>query len=82
MKDESVHLQSNDAAPAGDEPPPVAHLPLYRPGTQVFYQGHHYTVGHVVISRSQLLVNLKESGHSVPAESVQLAPTRILLQRS
>lgn len=80
MKDESAHLQPLEAA-ATDEPP-VVHLPLYRPGTQVLYLGQVYTVGHVVVSRSDLMVNLRESGASVPAEKVQLAPTRLVLQRS
>lgn len=82
MKDESAHLQPTHAAPAGAEEPPVAHLPLYRPGTLVVYQGQTCTIGHVVICRSELLVHLQEPGISVPAEKVQLAPTRILLQRS
>ena len=80
MKDESSYLQPGDAAPASDDPP-VAHLPLYRPGTLVIHQGQTCTVGHVVISRGELLVNLKETGLSVPADRLQLAPTRILLHR-
>jgi hypothetical protein len=82
VKDESAFLQPTTAAPADADEPPVAHLPLYRPGTRVVYQGQYCTVGHVVISRSELLVHLQEPGISVPAEKVQLAPTRILLQRS
>ena len=80
MKDESSYLQPSDAASA-DEEPPVAHLPLYRPGTLVIHQGQTCTVGHVVISRGELLVNLKETGLSIPADKLQLAPTRLLLQR-
>lgn len=82
MKDESAFLQPESTATTGTDEPPVAHLPLYRPGTRVVYQGQYCTVGHVVISRSELLVHLQEPGVSVPAEKVQLAPTRILLQRS
>jgi hypothetical protein len=82
VKDESAFLQPTPAAPTGSEEPPVAHLPLYRPGTRVVYQGQYYTVGHVVISRGDLLVHLQEPGVSVTADKVQLAPTRILLQRS
>ena len=82
MKDESAFLQPNDAAPTASEEPPVAHLPLYRPGTRVVYQGQYCTVGHVVISRGELLVHLQEPGVSVTADKVQLSPTRILLQRS
>jgi hypothetical protein len=80
VKDESAFLQPNDAAPTASEEPPVAHLPLYRPGTRVVYQGQYCTVGHVMISRGELLVHLQEPG--VSAEKVQHAPTRILLQRS
>ena len=80
MKDESSYLQPIDAASAAEEPP-VAHLPLYRPGTLVIHQGQTCTVGHVVISRGELLVNLRETGLSIPADKLQLAPTRILLQR-
>ena len=81
MKDESSFLKPHGAAPTAEDPP-VAHLPLYRPGTSVVYQGQYYTVGHVVISHSDLLVNLKETGATVSADKLQLAPTRILLQRS
>lgn len=81
MRDESAYLQPTQAAPTATEEPPVAHLPLYRPGTLVTHHGQTCTVGHVVVSRSELLVYLKETGISVPAEQVQLAPTRILLQR-
>jgi hypothetical protein len=82
VKDESAFLQPNDAASTASDEPPVAHLPLYRPGTRVVYQGQYCTIGHVVISRGELLVHLQEPGVSVTAEKVQLAPTRILLQRS
>jgi hypothetical protein len=82
VKDESAFLQPSDAAPTGPDEPPVAHLRLYRPGTRVVYQGQYCTVGHVVISRGELLVHLQEPGVSVTAEKVQLSPTRILLQRS
>ena len=87
MKDESAFLQAVQEPEAGQQPaplpedPPVAHLPLYRPGTPVSYQGQTCSVGHVVVSRGQLLVYLQELGISVEAEKVQLAPSRILLQR-
>jgi hypothetical protein len=82
VKDESAFLQPTNAAPTGSDEPPVAHLPLYRPGTRVVYQGQYCTVDHVVITRGELLVHLQEPGVSVTAEKVQLSPTRILLQRS
>lgn len=81
MKDESAFLQPTSAASTDAEEPPVAHLPLYRPGTRVVYQGQTCTVGHVVVSRGELLVHLQETGLSVTADKVQLSPTRILLQR-
>ena len=87
MKDESAYLlpaQENaagrHAAPAPQDPP-VADLPLFRPGTLVGYKGQTCTVGHVVISRCDLQVYLQELGHAVTADKLQLAPTRILLQR-
>ena len=84
MKDESAHLlpaQESAAGPAPQEPP-YANLPLFRPGTQVHYQGQRCTVSHVVISRCDLQVYLQELGTAVDADKVQLAPTRVLLQRS
>ncbi len=88
MKNESAHLQATQDLPAGEANTPLAaeptvvHLPLYRAGTRVSYQGRDYTVGHVVICRSLLQVYLQELGSSVPAEKLQLAPTRLVLQRS
>ena len=80
MKDESSYLQPSEAAPASEDPP-VAHLPLYRSGTLVIHQGQTCTVSHVVLSRGELLVNIKETGLSIPADKLQLTPTRLLLQR-
>jgi len=87
VKDESAYLQAVQEPEASQQAeseasPVVAHLPLYRHGTRVTYQGRYYTVGHVVISRTQLLVHLQELGAPVNAEKLQVAPTRILLQRS
>lgn len=88
MKNESDYLHATQGMPAGEAgtpapaEPTVVHLSLYRPGTHVSYQGRDYTVGHVVISRSVLQVYLQELGSSVPAEKVQVAPTRLVLQRS
>ncbi len=82
MKNESAHLQATQDAPAGlPVVPTVVHLPLCRPGSRVGYQGRDYTVGHVVISRSQLLVYLQELGSSVDAEKLQISPTRVELKR-
>ena len=88
MKNESAYLQATQDLPAGEAetPPPadptIVHMPLYRPGTRVGYQDRDYTVGHVVINRSQLQVYLQELGSAVPAEKLQVAPTRLVLQRS
>jgi hypothetical protein len=82
VKDESAFLQPQDAAFAGPDAPPVVHLPLYRPGTRVLHQGQPHTVSHVVISRGDLTLHLQESGLTVSADKVQLAPTRLVLQRS
>lgn len=88
MKNESAYLQATQDLPAGEAETPAAtepsvvHMPLYRPGTRVGYQGREYTVGHIVVNRSLLQVYLQELGSSVPAEKLQLAPTRLVLQRS
>lgn len=88
MKNESAFLQpaqdteslAASAPPAHD--PTIVHLPLYRPGTRVTYQGQYCTIGHVVVSRGQLQVYLQEIGNTVDAEKVRLAPTRLVLRRS
>lgn len=87
MKNESAYLQATQDPQAGHDAPAAAeptivHLPLYRPGTRVSYQGQYCTVSHVVISRGDLLVHLQEVGATVPAEKLQLALTRMVLQRS
>jgi hypothetical protein len=61
--------------------PTIVHLPLFRPGTRVQYNGQSYTVGHVIVSREHLKVFLTELGHAVEADKLRLAPTRLVLQR-
>lgn len=79
MKNESEFLQAaQDLRPD----PTIVHLPLYRAGTRVSYQDREYTVGHVVVVRSQLMVYLQELGNTVNADKLQIAPTRLVLQRS
>jgi len=88
VKNESDYLHTTQDPTAGTAAMPataepiVVHMPLYHPGTNVSYQGRAYTVGHVVISRSDLQVYLQELGSSVPAEKLQITPTRMVLQRS
>ncbi len=88
MKDETAYLQPVQEPAAGPAVPPappdptIVHLPLYRRGTLVQYQGQTCTVGHVVVHRCDLQVHLQELGISVDATRVQLAPTRLVLQRS
>jgi hypothetical protein len=87
VKDESAFLApapAHDAdAPAGQAhpDPTIVHLPLYRPGTLVSYQGQTCSISHVVISRSELKVYLRELGQAVDASKVHLSPTRLVLQR-
>lgn len=87
MKNDSAHLQPLHVSPNGQAVAPAAaeptivHLPLYRPGSRAGYEGRNYTVGHVVISRSQLLVYLEELGTAVNAEKLQISPTRVELKR-
>ncbi len=87
MKDESAflapapaHGADTPATPAHPDPT-IVHLPLYRPGTLVSYQGQTCSVSHVVVSRSDLKVYLRELGQAVDAAKVYLAPTRLVLQR-
>jgi len=71
--------------PLTTSPPPetsAIHLPLFRSGTRVSYQGKLCTVKHVVISRRQLLVHLRETNSPVRAEKLVLEPTRLSLRRS
>lgn len=86
MKNESDFLHATQDQPATEASataePVVVHMPLYRAGSRVSYQGRDYTVGHVVISRSVLQVYLQELGSSVDAEKLQISPTRLVLQRS
>jgi hypothetical protein len=88
VKNESDYLHATQDPPAGHPAAPataepvIVHLPLYRPGSRVSYQGRDYTVGHVVISRSVLQVYLQELGNSVDAEKLQVSPTRMVLHRS
>ena len=79
MKNESDYLHATQDQPTAE--PVVVHMPLYRAGSRVSYQGRDYTVGHVVSSRSVLQVYLQELGSSVDAEKLQIAPTRLVLQR-
>ncbi len=83
MKNESAYLQATQNLPAdaSASAPTTVHLPLFRTGSHVGYQGREYTVGHVVISRSQLLVYLQELGSLVDAEKLSIAPTRLELKR-
>lgn len=86
MKDESAYLQPVQEDAAGAQPaapdPTIVHLPLYRRGTLVQYQGRTCTVSHVVVNRCDLQVYLEELGLSVDASKVQLAPTRLVLKRN
>ncbi len=87
MKNESAFLQAvqdseiaGQPAPSANDPT-IVHMPLFRAGTQVVYQGQYCTVSHVIVSRGELQVYLQEIGQTVNAEKVQLAPTRIVLRR-
>lgn len=66
---------------AAPHDPTIVHLPLYRRGTHVQYQGQTYTVDHVIVSRDGLQVHLQELGSNIAAEKIQLAPSRLVLRR-
>ena len=57
------------------------HMPLYKPGTVVHYDGKPETVGYVVVRRSVLLVHLVGRAAPVDADKLGLAPSRFALQR-
>jgi len=94
VKDETAFLQPTQDVEAEDLPHPAsrssrkpyvppthADLVLFRPGARVSYQGQIYTVSHVILRRSELMVHLQETGSAVSAEKLYLEPTRIPLQR-
>ena len=60
---------------------PYFHMPLYKPGTVVYYDGKPETVGYVVVRRSLLLVHLVGRAAPVDADKLGLAPSRFALQR-
>lgn len=49
------------------------HMPLFRPGTAVAWQGRAETVSHVILRRGGLWVYLV--GHEVPVAADRLAVT-------
>ena len=57
------------------------HMPLYKPGTVVHYDGKPETVGYVVVRRSVLLVHLVGVDVPVDSDTLTLAPTRFTLLR-
>lgn len=67
--------------PAAAPVPPYFHMPLYKPGTVVHYDGKRETVGYVVVRRSVLLVHLVGRALPVDADKLSLAPSRFALQR-
>ncbi len=60
---------------------PYFHMPLYKPGTAVYYDGKRETVGYVLVRRSVLLVHLVGRAAPVDANKLSLAPSRFALQR-
>lgn len=60
---------------------PYFHMPLYKPGTVVHYDGKRETVGYLVVRRSVLLVHLVGRAAPVDADKLGLAPSRFALQR-
>jgi hypothetical protein len=60
--------------------PPTLWMPLLKPGTEVRFQDKPYTVGHVLISKGDLFVNLKEIEGAIPAEKIRVRLTQIDLK--
>lgn len=59
--------------------PPTLWMPLLKPGTEVRFQDKPYTVGHVLISKGDLFVNLREIEGAISAEKVRVRLTQINL---
>lgn len=59
--------------------PPTLWMPLLKPGTEVRFQDKPYTVGHVLISKGDLFVNLREVEGAISAEKVRVRLTQINL---
>lgn len=55
-------------------------LPLYKPGTKVWYNGHYYTVNHVVINKYDLYLKLEELDTTILSDKVLLEPTVLELR--
>jgi hypothetical protein len=58
------------------------HLPLFKSGARVSYEGKPYTVSHVIVSRSKLMVHLQETGNWVYSEKLTVEPTWLELRRN
>lgn len=54
-------------------------MPLFKPGSEVRYDNKPYTVSHVLISKGNLFVNLKEMEGAIPAEKVRVKLTEMTL---
>ncbi|WP_394789824.1 hypothetical protein [Rhodoferax sp.] len=69
----NAHLSPDD---------PEMWMPIYRSGTSVDYKGQRYTISHVLISRGNLFVSLKDLEGVIPSEKIIVPLTRFSLRNS
>lgn len=60
----------------------VIDIVLFKRGTEVFYEGHSYTVDHITLSEGNLYVNLNGIDGRIRADKLFGTPTRLLLGRA
>lgn len=84
--DRLFELQADKTPPSNDCPPepdlPTVRLALYKPGTQVSYQGQWCTVHYVTLRRNQLLVQLHEITGAVDSSKLYVEPSNLTLRRN
>jgi hypothetical protein len=61
--------------------PTTVWMPLLKPGSEVRFQDKPYTLGHVLLSKGDLFVNLKEMEGAIPAEKIRVRLTQIDLHK-
>ena len=77
----AVSLPTMPDVPSDAPDAPYFHMPLYKTGAVVHYNGKREVVGYVVLRRSLLLVHLVGRAEPVEADKLSLAPSRFTLRR-
>ena len=74
-----VKTPASASASSAVTAPATFWLPVYRPGMQVRYKDTKYTVSHVLISKGNLFVHVKELESAIPSEKVNVEWTKFTL---